>query len=58
VSLLLLYRAIVFIPVTVAGLVLVVVRYGGLATLRRRGRLAPEPSVQRDKEKVKHEQVG
>jgi uncharacterized membrane protein YbhN (UPF0104 family) len=58
VSLLLLYRAIVFIPVTVAGLVLVVVRYGGLATLRRRGRPAPEPSVQRDKEKVKHEQVG
>jgi uncharacterized membrane protein YbhN (UPF0104 family) len=45
VSLLLLYRAVVFVPITVVGLVLVVVRYGGLATLRRRGQPAPEPSV-------------
>ena len=41
VSLLLLYRAVLFVPVTLAGLGLVMTRYGGLATLRRR-RLEPE----------------
>jgi uncharacterized membrane protein YbhN (UPF0104 family) len=35
-SLLLLYRLVVFVPVTLTGLALVVVRYGGLASLRRR----------------------
>jgi uncharacterized protein (TIRG00374 family) len=35
-SLLLLYRGVVFVPVTLTGLALVVVRYGGLANLRRR----------------------
>jgi uncharacterized membrane protein YbhN (UPF0104 family) len=47
VSLLLLYRAIVFVPVTVTGLVLVVARYGGLGMLRRRGRPEPEPEPER-----------
>ncbi len=43
VTLLLLYRAVVFIPITIVGLGLVIVRYGGLSTLRRRGQPAPEP---------------
>jgi uncharacterized protein (TIRG00374 family) len=36
VSLLLLYRTVIFAPVTLAGLGLIVTRYGGLAALRRR----------------------
>lgn len=36
VSLLLMYRAVLFVPIVVAGLALVVARYGGLAALRPR----------------------
>jgi hypothetical protein len=35
VGMLLLYRAVVFLPVTVAGLVVLLSRYGGLRSLRR-----------------------
>lgn len=35
-SLLLLYRAVVFLPITIVGLVLVFARYGGWAAVRRR----------------------
>lgn len=47
VSLLLLYRTVVFGPITLTGLLLVSVRYGGLATLRRRSeaRLDPDPEA-------------
>jgi hypothetical protein len=40
VSALLLFRFVVFVPVTLAGLALMVVRYGGLGSALRRGRAA------------------
>ena len=41
----LLYRFVVFVPITVAGLLLMLVRYGGLGRLRARNRPAEEPAL-------------
>jgi uncharacterized protein (TIRG00374 family) len=39
----LLYRFVVFVPITAAGLLLMLVRYGGLGRLRARNRSLPDP---------------
>lgn len=43
-SVALLFRFVVFVPITLAGLGLMVTRYGGLAALRARGRRADPPA--------------
>jgi uncharacterized membrane protein YbhN (UPF0104 family) len=47
-SVLLLYRFVVFVPITVVGLALLLARYGGLATLRSAERTADEGLVGED----------